>query len=170
MNEHTNYSLDQRKLRNAYGLFATGVALVSCFDNEGKAIGLTINSFASVSLEPAMIAWSLARKSNRFQVFFQAKTFTISFLAQTHQELAKNLSQKGHKGTLHEKDIQHHPTFPPSVDGALGGLHCRTKTRIESENVGDHVLILAECEKIIKTSNENKPPLLFFRGSFGTML
>ena len=81
--------LDLRDLRNAFGMFATGVTVVTTCTPEGRPIGLTCNSFASVSLKPPLVLWSLSLYSPNLQAFLQAPCFAVNILAHNQYEQTK---------------------------------------------------------------------------------
>jgi flavin reductase (DIM6/NTAB) family NADH-FMN oxidoreductase RutF len=80
---------DARGFRDALGRYATGVALVITRDSAGVVAGMTINSFASVSLDPPLILWSMRRDSTSAEVFRAAPHFTVSILGAEHAEIAR---------------------------------------------------------------------------------
>ena len=77
-----------RSLRDAFGQFATGVTVVTTLDSNQKPVGLTANSFASVSLDPPLVSWCVDKSSARFTEFRDAKYFTISVLTASQQEIS----------------------------------------------------------------------------------
>src|SRR5262245_37345585 len=95
-------SLDSRAFRDTLGQFATGVAVVTARTSAGETVGLTINSFASVSLDPPLVLWSLDRGSDRFQVFMQAERFAVNVLSDECLTLSQRLAKKGERH-LHDE-------------------------------------------------------------------
>jgi 3-hydroxy-9,10-secoandrosta-1,3,5(10)-triene-9,17-dione monooxygenase reductase component len=91
MNEQTLDSTttmnDGKALRNAFGYFATGVAVVTAEDSNMRRVGMTINSFSSLSLEPPLILWSIAKTSGSLHAFTAASLFAVHILAATQQSL-----------------------------------------------------------------------------------
>ena len=79
-------------LRTAFGRFATGVTIVTCLDGSGQRIGLTANSFSSLSLDPPLVLWSLRRVSPRLAAFATASHFAINVLAETQVELSRRFA------------------------------------------------------------------------------
>ena len=73
-------SIDSRELRNALGRFATGVTLITAVAEDGRAMGMTANSFSSVSLDPPLVLWSLQNNSDVYDVFAHPRHFTINVL------------------------------------------------------------------------------------------
>ena len=77
---------DGRELRNALGRFATGVSIVTTVTEEGQAVGMTANSFSSVSLDPPLVLWSLQTNSDHYDIFSRPRYFAINILACEQQE------------------------------------------------------------------------------------
>ena len=83
---------NHRAFRNALGQFGTGVTVITAHDNYSP-IGMTVNSFASVSLDPALILWSIANKSERRDAFYNAGFFAVHVLAEDQADLALNFAK-----------------------------------------------------------------------------
>src|ERR1700742_2594595 len=86
--------LDTRAFRDALGTYPTGVAVVTAA-GVGAHIGITVNSFTSVSLDPPMLLWCMDRRSQRHDVFVRAAGFTVSILGTDHQEVSSRLARPG---------------------------------------------------------------------------
>jgi flavin reductase (DIM6/NTAB) family NADH-FMN oxidoreductase RutF len=84
----TQQQTDSRTLRSALGRFATGVAIVTAIDPDGHPIGLTVNSFAAVSLEPALVLWCLDNASHNLEAFRRASHHAINILAVNQEDLS----------------------------------------------------------------------------------
>ena len=84
---------EAKSLRQAFGGFATGVAIVTCLDEQQQPVGLTINSFSSVSLDPALVLWSLVNHSPSRQVFESAEYFAINILGADQQDIGLNFAK-----------------------------------------------------------------------------
>src|SRR5216110_3986940 len=85
--------IDPRDFRNALGTFATGVTVVTAMAADGKPYGVTCNSFASVSLNPPLVLWSLGMFSQGLTIFQNASHFTVNVLAASQQELASQFAK-----------------------------------------------------------------------------
>src|SRR6201999_1296001 len=83
-----NSAIDPRDFRNALGTFATGVTIITAVTPDGKPYGLPCNSFASVSLNPPLVLWSLGMFSNGLSVFQNASHFTVNVLGASQQDLS----------------------------------------------------------------------------------
>src|SRR5579863_9784221 len=88
-------SFDSNRFRQALGAFTTGVTIVTTLDADGSDVGVTANSFNSVSLTPPMVLWSLARSSSTIGAFLAARSFAVHVLANDQHALATRFAQKG---------------------------------------------------------------------------
>ena len=88
----TQPQTDTRALRNALGRFATGVAIVTAIDPDGQPVGLTVNSFSAVSLDPALVLWCLDNNSHNLAAFRKASHHAINILAANQQELSNRFA------------------------------------------------------------------------------
>ena len=90
-------SVDTDAFRRALSCFATGVAVVTALDDAGGNVGITINSFSSVSLDPPLILWSVARDSQNYEVFVRARHFAVHVLASHQEELVERFASRDEK-------------------------------------------------------------------------
>lgn len=152
--------VDPAALRRVCGTFPTGVAIVSTLDARGTPCGLTVNSFASVSLTPPLVLWSLNRNSPSLSHFDAAEAYTISILAHDQADLAQRFARP----TPNKFENVAHDLCAkgvPIVQGCLGYLECRRWNRIDA---GDHVLFIWQVENARVLSLRS--PLAFHGGGF----
>lgn len=153
-------SLDSRALRNAFGRFATGICVVTANAAEQGPVGMTINSFSSVSLDPPLVMWNLQNNSDCFEIFTQTRQFAINILADDQLELSRLYSRKNEHG-LRPQDYRIGRNGAPVLRGALAAFECDLWRSYEG---GDHVLLVGRVKEL-----HNRPtgkPLLFFGGSY----
>ena len=148
---------DQRELRDALGHFATGVAVVTA-DGARGPVGITINSFASVSLDPPLVLWSLARGS---ECFTGTEYFTIHVLPAGEKPLALRFATLGRdfEGLELETGIGGTPLLATYA----ARFECRTAA---CHDGGDHVILVGE---VLRLCERDVPPLLFHRGGFKSL-
>jgi flavin reductase (DIM6/NTAB) family NADH-FMN oxidoreductase RutF len=153
-------SLDSRAFRDALGQFATGVAVVTARAPGGETVALTVNSFASVSLEPPLVLWSLDKHSDRFQAFMQARHFAVNVLSDECLALSQRLARKGERHLLDEPhfDGEHDQAL---LERALAHFECAVEARHEA---GDHVIFVGRVLSF--RHNPERKPLLFYRGRY----
>ena len=152
-------SQDSRACRDALGHFATGVAVVTAA-GEGEALGLTINSFASVSLEPPLILWSLDKASDRFAGLMAASHFAVNMLGGEARELAQLLARKGQAG-LGDEGLRTGARGVPLLTRAIAHFECSVEHRYEG---GDHVIFVGRVLGFDHTSHSD--PLIYYRGRY----
>jgi flavin reductase (DIM6/NTAB) family NADH-FMN oxidoreductase RutF len=151
--------IDPRDFRNALGMFATGVSIVTTCNGEGRPIGLTCNSFSSVSLKPPLILWSLSLYSPNLQTFLQVPCFAVNILACDQLELSRRFSTPqidrfaGVEWVAGENGI-------PLLAGAAAQIQCRSEARHYS---GDHVILIGQVLRYVYRDVE---PLVFARGRY----
>lgn len=150
---------DRRDFRHALGQFATGVAIVTARAKDGRRIGLTVNSFTSVSLDPPLALWCLSRQATDFAPFNTASRFAVNVLSSRQHHLSRQFST-----TLADKftsvDFEDGPEGSPLLNGATAHFICRVAARFDA---GDHVIILGEVEEYRWNEGE---PLVFHSGRY----
>jgi len=148
----------QRELRDAMGSFATGVTIVTTMTDRGP-LGMTVNSFASVSLDPPLVLWSPARKSARFPAFEAASHFAVHVLSQDQRDLADAFSKTGIEAF---DDIEYTQGIGdvPLLGGCTSRFECSHAAGYDG---GDHLIVVGE---VLRISACDKPSLLFYRGEF----
>lgn len=151
----------QRLLRRAFGYFGTGVTVVTVQTQDGP-MGMTANSFSSISLEPPLILWSPAVNSTRHDFFAQAETFCVHVLAAEQLPLAQHFARFG--SDFSEQDWKPGPVGAPVLTGCLAEFHCITHAVYPA---GDHSVILGEVQQVVQQDTGTKG-LMFDRGRFGT--
>lgn len=153
-------SLNSREFRDALGHFATGVAVISAFTPDGNTMGLTVNSFASVSLDPPLILWSLDKGSDRFGALMQVERFAVNILGQGEQELSRRLSRKG-QSALQPEEFRTGAHGVPLLHHAAATFECNVHEKIEA---GDHVIFIGRV--LASSHNSHETPLLYYRGAY----
>jgi len=155
--------IDPRDFRNALGTYATGVTVITAAGPGGKPYGLTCNSFASVSLNPPLVLWSLVVYSSSLTVFQNASHFTVNVLGASQQELANRFAKSSDDkfaGLDWSPGLGNAPVLAESV----ANFQCRSVNRYYG---GDHVIFLGAVEAY---SYNREEPLLFARGTYGRFL
>ena len=155
--------IDPRDFRNALGMYATGVTIVTAAGTDGKPYGLTCNSFASVSLNPPLVLWSLVIFSQSMSVFQNASHFVVNVLGASQQALANKFAKSSDDkfaGVEWTPGLGNAPILTDSV----ANFQCRAANRYYG---GDHVIFLGAVEAY---SYNRQEPLLFARGGYGRFL
>lgn len=155
--------IDPRDFRNALGTYATGVTIITAAAPNGKPYGLTCNSFASVSLNPPLVLWSLVVYSSSLAIFQNASHFTVNVLGASQQALANKFAKSSDDkftGVDWAPGLGNAPVLAESV----ANFQCRSVNRYYG---GDHVIFLGAVEAYTYNAKE---PLLFARGAFGRFM
>jgi flavin reductase (DIM6/NTAB) family NADH-FMN oxidoreductase RutF len=150
---------ERQILRRTLGAFATGVTIVTT-RVDGVAHGLTVNSFASVSLDPPLVLWSLDKRSHSLEAFSEAEGFAINVLARGQAELARRFARHGvdrFAGVATEDGFAGAPTLPDCA----AVFECR---RVAMHEGGDHLIFVGE---VVAHRAHERAPLVFHRGVFG---
>ena len=155
--------IDPRDFRNALGTYATGVTIITAVAPDGKPYGLTCNSFASVSLNPPLVLWSLGVYSSSLTVFQNASHFTVNVLGASQQALANRFA-KSSDDKFTGVDWAPGLGSAPVLAESVANFQCRSVNRYYG---GDHVIFLGAVEAY---SYNGKEPLLFARGGYGRFL
>lgn len=156
-------SIDPRDFRNALGSYATGVTIITAAGDDKKPYGLTCNSFASVSLNPPLVLWSLVLYSSSLSIFQNASHFAVNVLGATQQELANKFA-KSSEDKFAGVDWTPGLGSAPLLTESVANFQCRSVNRYYG---GDHVIFLGAVEAY---SYNRREPLLFARGGYGRFL
>jgi flavin reductase (DIM6/NTAB) family NADH-FMN oxidoreductase RutF len=156
-------AIDPRDFRNALGTYATGVTIITAVGTNGKPYGLTCNSFASVSLNPPLVLWSLGMFSQGLSTFQNASHFAVNVLGVSQQALATKFAKSSEDkfaGVEWTAGLGNAPVLADSV----ASFQCRAASRYYG---GDHVIFLGAVEAYAYNRQE---PLLFAHGGYGRFL
>lgn len=155
--------IEARDFRRALGAFPTGVTIVTARSPDGADVGLTVNSFNSVSLDPPLILWSLAKSSVSMQAFEDAETFVIHVLAASQEELATRFATRN-VDRFAGLDIARGNGGAPLIPGCAALFECRKAHLYEG---GDHVIFVGE---VLEFDRSDKPVLAFHGGKYALAL
>lgn len=145
--------------RACLGQFATGVTVVTCRADDGHPCGITANSFSSVSLDPPLILWNIAKSSNSLQAYLDAKHFAVNVLTEAQEELAVHFARADHT-LFDDVSISDSDAGVPLLPDCAAIFECSTYATYDA---GDHFIILGKVERM---SWQQARPLLFFRGHY----
>ncbi len=144
--------MDERLFRDAMGKFATGITVVSMYD-EGDPIGMTVNAFMSISLDPMLVAISIDKQATMYQSFKEGASFGISVLSETQEELSQYFARQiDEVEDLSFRD----QSGVPVIDDALANISCKI---VQAVDAGDHTIYISEVNDIRIQDGE---PLIYF--------
>lgn len=155
--------IDSRVFRNALGRFATGVTVVTAIGLDGHPIGLTVNSFAAVSLTPPLVLWSLASNSNSLESFRRAGHYCINVLSADQEDLSNRFATwpvDRFAGLVWHAGLGGAPRF----DGCCATFEVRNDVQYLG---GDHHIFVGQVERF--EQNPDLPPLLFHAGRYARL-
>ncbi|MCZ4584547.1 styrene monooxygenase/indole monooxygenase family protein [Rhodococcus opacus] len=150
---------DPRDLRRALGQYATGVTVITARAPDGRKIGVTANSFTSVSMDPPLVSWCPASKAPSLPDLTAATHFAVNVLAANQHDLSRQFSTPAEDkfaGVATTEGI----AGVPLIDDAIAHFQCRTVQRVKA---GDHIIFLGEIEQYDADPGE---PLVFHSGSY----
>jgi flavin reductase (DIM6/NTAB) family NADH-FMN oxidoreductase RutF len=153
-------SIDAREFRNALGQFSTGVCLITVKSDAQGPLALTANSFASVSLDPPLVLWSLQNNSDVFADYSEPRHFAINVLSSEQQALSDRYARKDE----HQLDQDHFVEGvhgSPLINNALVRFECAVEA---THDGGDHTIIVARV--LAMSGLEGGDPLLFYCGGY----
>ncbi len=148
------------EFRAALGMFATGVTIVTARAANGRLVGMTASSFNSVSINPPLVLWSLARAAGSLGVYSEGSHYAINVLAADQMELAKRFATRDSDrwtGVEYAEGIG----GAPLLAGTVACFECFNRSRYEE---GDHVIFVGEVERC--THRAGSSPLLYHGGRF----
>ena len=155
-------NFSQPEFRQSLAMFATGVTIVTARAADGSLVGLTANSFNSVSLDPPLVLWSLARAAASLSAFSTGSHYAINILAADQHELALRFATKG-VNRFADVVFEDGAGGAPLLAGAAASFECFNRSRYFE---GDHVIFVGEVERCARRIGAS--PLLFHGGRFYT--
>lgn len=163
MMQQAEYTFDSKSFRRALGNFATGVTIMTAQNAQGVKVGVTANSFNSVSLEPPLILWSIDKRSSSYEVFAEATHFAVNILAADQIDLSNKFARS--------KDDKY-----ANIDFELGAgqapvlKECSAVFECERFNIiegGDHWIIIG---RVVNFQDNGRSPLLYHQGAYSSVL
>ena len=151
--------LEPRSLRQLLGQYATGITVVTALDVNQRKIGMTANSFTSVSLDHPLILWNIAKSATHFEDFKQAEYFAINILNEDHYLESKHFSKSADDKFEGLDDVDEYMGIP-ILNKSLTTFVCR---QYELHEAGDHYIIVGQIEAC---RNQMGNPLVFHNGQY----
>lgn len=152
--------MDEFRFRDLCGRFATGIAIVTAFDRDDRPAGMTVNSFASVSLDPPLVSVAIDHAASAFGVLADAERWTVNILA-SHQEALSRRFASTHAERFDGVGWRRGPDGELLLDGVLAHLTCARWSAVEA---GDHLVLFGRVTG--GGAAEHGRPLLYYRGGY----
>ncbi|MEM7328325.1 MAG: flavin reductase family protein [Pseudomonadota bacterium] len=156
-------SFDLRTFRDTLGLFVTGVTVITTRDANGKSVGITANSFNSVSLDPPLILWSVGLNALSLQAFSNANAFAVHILREDQADLSQRFAKSGEdkfQGLKIESGLNDVPLLPDCA----ARLECLPHAQ---HPAGDHILFIARVHRL--ASDPDAMPLVYHGGRYAEL-
>jgi flavin reductase (DIM6/NTAB) family NADH-FMN oxidoreductase RutF len=157
MGQTLNNGEKAREYRNALGQFPTGVAIVTALDDNSQPVGVTINSFNSISMSPALVSWSIDQRAASYGIFTSAKSFTVTVLAESQADLAMRFATRGADKF---RDMDMDGAGAPIIPGGCAWFKCDSYRSIP---LGDHTMLVG---RVTRFARNPVSPLIFHAGQF----
>lgn len=154
------WDMDLRDLRNCFGQFATGVTVVTWHDDQGNKNGITVNSFTSVSLDPALVLVSIDKNTKAIQAL-QNRSFVVNILSESQEQHAWQFA--GRPQEDFEVEWAKDSAIGPIIKNTVATIQCSPWATYEA---GDHLLFVGEVKDY---SYKAAKALLFLRGKFSAL-
>jgi flavin reductase (DIM6/NTAB) family NADH-FMN oxidoreductase RutF len=164
MSSPTNPLNDEsKKFRAALGNFPTGVAIITTM-HEGSPVGLTCNSFSSVSLDPPLVLWSLRKESRLLQSFCDTRRFAVNLLADHHGYLSNRFASSKIADKFDGVSYTTGELGMPLLEGCVSRFECETHAEYDG---GDHVIFVGRVVSF--GAHDDTDPLVFCRGAYRSL-
>lgn len=160
---HVGRSVDSRELRNALGCFATGVAVVTALTEDGERLGMTVNSFNSVSLDPPLVLFSVARSSLAIRQWLSVKQFAICLLSEEQRDISNRFAKAGMDKWVRIRTCAAATIDAPLLSNALAWFECELHGRHDG---GDHVIVVGHVLSVGVAQCAAGKALIFYRGRY----
>lgn len=148
--------------RRVCGRFATGVTVVSVLDSAGHPHGITVNSFASLSLEPPLVVVSISLRCSALQYFLASTHFAINVLAHDQEHHSRRFAKHA-EDPFQGVEWQRAASGAPLIEGALAHLECANSRRFEA---GDHAVLIGH---VVRAGCREGRPLVFFQSGYASL-
>jgi len=152
-------AIDPKALRSALGAFSTGVTIVTTLDEAALPVGVTANSFSSVSLDPPLILWSLAKSARSHAAYNAARHWVVNVLSLDQVDISNRFAQRG-EDKFAGVNVTPGLAGVPTLDGHAACFQCETWARYDG---GDHTIFVG---KVLKFDRTPEPPLVFQEGKY----
>ncbi|MGU3629275.1 flavin reductase [Comamonas sp. C24C] len=157
--QSTAATFDPKDFRRALGMFGTGVTIVTTRAENGEPVGITANSFNSVSLEPPMVLWSLAKNARSLPVFQSASTWNVHILSNEQEALSNRFARVG-EDKFSGLPLDSEEAHAPLLQDCSARFKCKTAFQYDG---GDHIIFVGE---VTGYDANPHPPLLYVTGGY----
>ncbi len=154
-------TFDTKEYRRAMGVLPTGVAIITTRDNAAEPVGLTCNSFTSVSLEPPLVLWSMRKASKSIEIFRETQSFAINVLAQDQDHLSHRFATSSIEKKFESVAWTSGYLDLPLIDHCMAQFQC---TIFSKHDAGDHIIFIGKVERFEAVRESSS--LVFYKGTY----
>lgn len=149
--------------KEVMGSYPTGVTIMTTIDSDSNPVGLTVNSFASVSLDPLMVLWCIDKRSGSLDSFKNAEKFAVNILSADQKEACWTFASSKEKNRFAKISWELSDNKLPIIEGVFGAFECKKVNEIDA---GDHIIFLGE---VINIQKNDFDPMLYYRRNVGAV-
>ncbi len=160
----SNENFDQRAFRDAMGCFASAVTVITTTTEDGQAVGVTVNSFNSVSLDPPLVLFCLGREATNFEHFMASGRFAVNILRHGQDSISNGFAADG-ATFFRTIENGHSALGNPLIPDTLAMFDCRTEAVHDG---GDHMILIGRVTEL--RHDPDGDPLLYYRGRYGAVV
>jgi flavin reductase (DIM6/NTAB) family NADH-FMN oxidoreductase RutF len=163
MSQERGTRIDADTYRTVMGHFPTGVTIITADGGEGAPVGLACNSFSSISLDPPLVSFAVARGSSTWPTIQASGRFCVNIMASIHEDLSRTFARKD---VDRFAGVVHAPRAGgPGLEEAMAWIDCEIHDVSEA---GDHLIVLGRVTDMEAREDEDGRPLVFYRGRYGS--
>lgn len=155
-------NVDQKsQFKEIMGRYPTGVTVITTNNENGDPIGMTVNSFSSLSMDPLMILWSIRKDATEFDAFVNAEKFAVNILDGDNIEVGKKFASKDKSNRFNQKNWHVSSQQLPVLNNVYAVMECETVQVVEA---GDHIVLIGQVTDLEKHSDT---PMLYYNREMG---
>jgi flavin reductase (DIM6/NTAB) family NADH-FMN oxidoreductase RutF len=158
-------TFDLQAYRQAMGSFPTGVAIITTRDAAGEPVGITCNSFSSVSLDPPLVLWCMRKASKSIDVFKATQSFAISVLAEDQDHLSQRFATSSIEKKFESVGWMSGYSDLPLINDCVARFQCSV---YQQHDAGDHIMFIGRVEQFDMVREEDS--LVFYRGAYASLV
>jgi flavin reductase (DIM6/NTAB) family NADH-FMN oxidoreductase RutF len=158
-------TFDVQAYRQVMGSFPTGVSIITTRDGAGEPVGITCNSFSSVSLDPPLVLWCMRKASKSIDIFKATKSFAISVLAQDQDHLSQRFATSSIEKKFESIGWMSGYSDLPLIDDCVARFQCSV---YQTHDAGDHIIFVGKVEQFEMVSEEDS--LVYYKGAYMSLV
>lgn len=158
-------TISQQTFKEVMGSYPSGVTIITTLANDNTPVGLTANSFVSVSIDPLLILWCIDKKAGSWSAFENTSKFAVNILASNQSDACWTFASKTETDRFGKHSWNVSKNGVPILDGVFASMECQKKQVVDA---GDHYILIGEVINIEKNNN-NLEPMMYFKRKVGAV-